>query len=100
MKVDLDTLGCDFFAFSGHKMLGPTGVGILWVRKSVLQTMSPFHGGGDMIREVHKYETTWNELPYKFEAGTPNIADVIGFGLQLTILQKLEWIIFDNMKLN
>ena len=74
MKVDLDTLGCDFFAFSGHKMLGPTGIGVLWVRKSVLQTMNPFHGGGDMIREVHKYETTWNDLPYKFEAGTPSLS--------------------------
>ena len=89
MKVDLDTLGCDFFAFSGHKMLAPTGVGILWVRKSVLQTMNPFHGGGDMIREVHKYETTWNDLPYKFEAGTPNIADVIGFGAAIDYLTKI-----------
>jgi cysteine desulfurase/selenocysteine lyase len=80
MKVDIEKLGCDFFAFSGHKMLGPTGIGVLWVRKSVLETMSPFHGGGDMIREVHKYETTWNDLPYKFEAGTPSIADVVGFG--------------------
>ena len=95
MKVDLDTLGCDFFAFSGHKMLGPTGVGILWVRKSVLQTMSPFHGGGDMIREVHKYETTWNELPYKFEAGTPNIADVIGFGAAIDYLTKIG---MDNVR--
>jgi len=58
MKIDLEKLGCDFFAFSGHKMLGPTGIGVLWVRKSVLETMNPFHGGGDMIREVHKYETT------------------------------------------
>jgi cysteine desulfurase / selenocysteine lyase len=89
MKVDLDTLGCDFFAFSGHKMLAPTGIGVLWVRKSVLQTMSPFHGGGDMIREVHKYETTWNDLPYKFEAGTPNIADVIGFGAAIDYLTKI-----------
>ena len=95
MKVDLDTLGCDFFAFSGHKMLAPTGVGILWVRKSVLQTMSPFHGGGDMIREVHKYETTWNELPYKFEAGTPNIADVIGFGAAIDYLTKIG---MDNVR--
>ena len=95
MKVDLDTLGCDFFAFSGHKMLGPTGVGILWVRKSVLQTMSPFHGGGDMIREVHKYETTWNDLPYKFEAGTPNIADVIGFGAAIDYLTKIG---MDNVR--
>ena len=95
MKVNLDTLGCDFFAFSGHKMLAPTGVGILWVRKSVLQTMSPFHGGGDMIREVHKYETTWNDLPYKFEAGTPNIADVIGFGAAIDYLTKIG---MDNVR--
>ena len=95
MKVDLDTLGCDFFAFSGHKMLGPTGIGVLWVRKSVLQTMNPFHGGGDMIREVHKYETTWNDLPYKFEAGTPSIADVIGFGAAIDYLTKIG---MDNVR--
>ena len=95
MKVDLETLGCDFFAFSGHKMLAPTGIGVLWVRKSVLQTMSPFHGGGDMIREVHKYETTWNDLPYKFEAGTPNIADVIGFGAAIDYLSKIG---MDNVR--
>ena len=65
MSVDVTKLGCDFFAFSAHKMLGPTGIGVLWVRKSVLETMDPFHGGGDMIREVHKYESTWNDLPYK-----------------------------------
>ena len=95
MKVDLETLGCDFFAFSGHKMLAPTGIGVLWVRKSVLQTMNPFHGGGDMIREVHKYETTWNDLPYKFEAGTPNIADVIGFGAAIDYLTKIG---MDNIR--
>ncbi len=89
MKVDLEKLGCDFFAFSGHKMLGPTGIGILWVKKSVLETMNPFHGGGDMIREVHKYETTWNDLPYKFEAGTPNIADVVGLGAAIDYLSKI-----------
>ncbi len=95
MKVDLDKLGCDFFAFSGHKMLGPTGIGILWVKKSVLETMNPFHGGGDMIREVHKYETTWNDLPYKFEAGTPNIADVIGLGAAIDYLSKIG---MDNIR--
>lgn len=95
MKVDLEKLGCDFFAFSGHKMLGPTGVGVLWVKKEVLETMDPFHGGGDMIREVHKYETTWNDLPYKFEAGTPNIADVIGFGAALDYLSNLG---MDNVR--
>ena len=79
MKVNVNEIGCDFFVFSGHKMLGPTGVGVLWAKKEILEKMSPFLGGGDMIREVHKYETTWNDLPYKFEAGTPNIADVIGF---------------------
>ena len=95
MKVDVEKLGCDFFAFSGHKMLGPTGIGILWVRKSILETMSPFQGGGDMIREVHKYETTWNDLPYKFEAGTPNIADVVGFGAAIDYLSKIG---MDNVR--
>ena len=95
MKVDVEKLGCDFFAFSGHKMLGPTGIGILWVRKSILETMNPFHGGGDMIREVHKYETTWNDLPYKFEAGTPNIADVVGFGAAIDYLSKIG---MDNIR--
>ena len=95
MKVDLEKLDCDFFAFSGHKMLGPTGIGILWVKKSVLETMNPFHGGGDMIREVHKYETTWNDLPYKFEAGTPNIADVVGLGAAIDYLSKIG---MDNIR--
>jgi len=89
MKVDIEKLGCDFFGFSAHKMLGPTGIGILWARKEILETMDPFHGGGDMIREVHKYETTWNDLPYKFEAGTPNIADVIGFGTAIDYLSSI-----------
>ena len=95
MKVDLSRLGCDFFAFSGHKMLGPTGIGVLWVRKHVLESMGPFHGGGDMIREVHKYESTWNDLPYKFEAGTPNIADVIGLGAAVDYLSKIG---MDNIR--
>jgi len=95
MKVDLEKLGCDFFAFSAHKMLGPTGIGVLWVKKEILEKMNPFHGGGDMIREVHKYETTWNDLPYKFEAGTQNIADVIGFG---TAIDYLDAIGMDNVR--
>jgi len=95
MKVDVEKLGCDFFAFSGHKMLGPTGIGILWARTSVLETMNPFQGGGDMIREVHKYETTWNDLPYKFEAGTPSIADVVGFGAAIDYLLKIG---MDNIR--
>ena len=89
MKVDLTDLDCDFYAFSAHKMLGPTGVGVLWAKKEILEKMIPYQGGGDMIREVHKYETTWNDLPYKFEAGTPNIADVIGFKTAIEYLQKI-----------
>ena len=95
MPVDIQDMGCDFFAFSGHKMLGPTGVGVLWARKSILETMDPFHGGGDMIREVHKHTTTWNDLPYKFEAGTPNIADVVGLGAAIDYLTKIG---MDNVK--
>ena len=95
MKIDLEKLDCDFFAFSGHKMLGPTGIGVLWVKKKILETMNPFHGGGDMIREVHKYDATWNDLPYKFEAGTPNIADVIGFGVAIDYLSSLG---MDNVR--
>ena len=95
MRVDVKSLGCDFFAFSGHKMLGPTGIGVLWVRKSLLQAMRPFHGGGDMIREVHKHESTWNDLPYKFEAGTPNIADVVGLGAAVDYLKGVG---MDNVR--
>ncbi|MEX0910726.1 MAG: cysteine desulfurase [Nitrosopumilaceae archaeon] len=89
MKADVQKLDCDFFVFSAHKMLGPTGVGVLWARKEILDSMPPFHGGGDMIREVHKYETTWNDLPFKFEAGTPNIADVIGFSAAIDYLDVI-----------
>ena len=95
MKVDIANLGCDFYAFSAHKMLGPTGVGILWARKEILENMKPFHGCGDMIREVHKYETTLNELPYKFEAGTPNVADVISFAAAIDYLAKIG---MDNVR--
>ena len=89
MPVDIASLGCDFFAFSGHKMLGPTGIGVLWARRGLLDAMGPFQGGGDMIREVHKQHTTWNDLPYKFEAGTPSIADVIGLGAAADYLSEL-----------
>lgn len=95
MRVDVESLGCDFFAFSGHKMMGPTGVGVLWARKQTLEKMNPFHGGGDMIREVHKYESTWNDLPHKFEAGTPNIADVVGLGAAVDYLESLG---MDNVR--
>lgn len=89
MKVDLDSMGCDFFAFSGHKMMGPTGIGVLWAKKDILEKMAPFHGGGDMIREVRKSGSTWNDIPYKFEAGTPNIADVVGLGAAIDYLNGI-----------
>lgn len=89
LPVDVQDLGCDFLAFSSHKMLGPTGVGVLYGRKTVLQETEPFHGGGDMIKEVHLRESRWNDLPWKFEAGTSNIADVIGFGIAIDYLSQL-----------
>ena len=95
MPVDLASLGCDFFAFSGHKMLGPTGIGVLWARRGLLDAMGPFHGGGDMIREVHRQHSTWNDLPYKFEAGTPSIADVIGLAAAADYLSDLG---MDNVR--
>jgi len=89
MPVDVASLGCDFFAFSGHKMLGPTGIGALWARRETLESMDPFHGGGDMIREVHRQESTWNDVPYKFEAGTPGIAATIGLGEAIRYLEGI-----------
>jgi cysteine desulfurase/selenocysteine lyase len=89
MPVNVDDMDSDFMAFSAHKMLGPTGVGVLHVKKDILETMPPFIGGGDMIKEVDKHNTSYNELPYKFEAGTPNIADVIGFGASIDYLNKI-----------
>lgn len=89
LPVDVRALDADFMAFSAHKMLGPTGAGALWVRKEILQAMPPFMGGGDMIRSVHLRESEWNDIPYKFEAGTPNIADGIGFGAAVDYLSEL-----------
>lgn len=89
MPVDVQKTDCDFMAFSAHKMLGPTGVGILYVKREILENMPPFIGGGDMIKEVHKYETRYNDLPYKFEGGTPNIADVIGFAAAIDYLNNI-----------
>ena len=89
MKVDIKKLGCDFYAFSGHKMLGPTGVGILIARKNILEEIDPFMGGGEMINSVNMDESTWNEVPWKFEAGTPNIAQVIGLGAAIDYIQKI-----------
>lgn len=95
IRTDVTGLDCEFLAFSGHKMLGPTGVGVLYAKKEILECMNPFIGGGDMIREVHKYETTYNDLPYKYEGGTPNIADVIGFSHALDYLNKIG---MDNIR--
>ena len=89
LDVDVQALGCDFYAFSGHKMFGPTGTGVLWGREELLDAMPPWQGGGDMILEVSFDKTTYNELPYKFEAGTPNIAGVIGLGAAIDYLQAI-----------
>jgi cysteine desulfurase/selenocysteine lyase len=89
MQVDVKALDCDFYVFSGHKMFGPTGTGVLWGRENLLEAMPPWQGGGDMILEVTFDKTTWNELPYKFEAGTPNISGVIGLGAAIDYLQNI-----------
>jgi len=89
LPVDVRALEADFLAFSGHKMLGPTGIGVLWARKEILQVMPPFLGGGDMIKSVHLRESEWNDIPHKFEAGTPNVADGIGLGAAVDYLNDL-----------
>jgi cysteine desulfurase / selenocysteine lyase len=89
MPVDVQDMDCDFMVFSAHKMLGPTGVGVLYAKKEILNEIPPFIGGGDMIKEVHKHKTIYNDLPYKFEGGTPNIAGVIGFGAAIDYLKKI-----------
>jgi cysteine desulfurase/selenocysteine lyase len=89
MTVDVQALDCDFYAFSGHKMFGPTGTGVLWGREALLEEMPPYKGGGDMILEVSFDHTVFNELPYKFEAGTPNISGTIGFGAAVDYLQSV-----------
>ena len=89
MPVDVADIGCDFYAFSAHKMLGPTGVGVLFGRRERLEEMPPFLTGGDMISEVHISGASWNELPWKFEAGTSNIADVIAFGAAVDYLSSI-----------
>lgn len=89
MQVDVRDIDCDFFAFSSHKMCGPTGIGVLYGKKELLTDMPPFLSGGDMIRKVTYKSTTWNHLPWKFEAGTPDIADGIAFGAAVEYLKKL-----------
>jgi len=88
-KVDVQELDCDFLAFSGHKMCGPTGIGVLYGRRELLEAMPPFMGGGDMIRRVTLEKSTWNELPWKFEAGTPSIVEAIGLGTAVDYLTAL-----------
>ncbi|SFL64912.1 cysteine desulfurase [Nitrosomonas communis] len=89
MKVDVQDLDCDFYAFSGHKLCGPTGIGILYGKAKLLESMQPFKGGGDMIVSVTFEKTTYNTIPYKFEAGTPPIAAAIGFGAAIEYLSKI-----------
>ena len=89
MQVDVQKMGCDFLAFSGHKMLGPTGIGVLYGRKAMLEQMEPFQSGGDMIKEVHISGARWNDLPYKFEAGTQNVEGAVGLGAAIDYLNSL-----------
>ena len=89
MRVDVRDLDCDFYAFSGHKMFGPTGTGVLYGKEALLDAMPPYKGGGDMILEVSFSGTTFNELPYKFEAGTPNISGAVGLGAAATYLETI-----------
>lgn len=89
LRVDVGALGCDFYAFSAHKMCGPTGAGALWARRDLLEQMTPYQGGGEMISEVRLDGSSWAEVPHKFEAGTPNIAGVIGFGEAVRFLDGI-----------
>ncbi len=89
LKVDLQALDCDFYAFSGHKMCGPTGIGVLYGREALLREMPPWQGGGDMILAVSFTRTIYNELPYKFEAGTPHIAGAIGLAAAMDYLDGI-----------
>lgn len=87
--VDVQELGCDFYAISGHKMCGPTGIGVLWARRELLEEMSPYQGGGEMIRIVERDGSTWAEVPHKFEAGTPNIAGAVGMAAAADFLEEV-----------
>lgn len=90
LKLDVKDLDVDFLAFSSHKMLGPTGIGVLYGKREILEEMEPFIFGGDMISDVDFYSAIWNKLPWKFEAGTPNIADAIGFAEAIKFLEELK----------
>ena len=88
-RVNVQELGCDFYTFSGHKMCGPTGIGALWARRDLFESMPPYHGGGEMIHVVGKQTSTWAEIPHKFEAGTPNIAGAIALGVAADFLDVI-----------
>lgn len=90
IKVDIQALGCDFYVFSGHKLFGPTGIGVLYGKETLLDAMPPYQGGGDMIQTVSMTKSTFNALPHKFEAGTPHIAGVIGLGAAIDYVDKLN----------
>ena len=89
IPVNIQELECDFYAFSGHKMLGPTGIGVLWGKTELLNEIEPFMGGGEMINVVTMEESTWNDIPYKFEAGTPNFAQAVGLGAAIDYLENI-----------
>jgi cysteine desulfurase/selenocysteine lyase len=92
LPVNVQHLDCDFFAFSGHKMLGPTGIGILYAKSQILENMNPYQGGGEMINSVWLEDATWNEIPHKFEAGTPNIAGAVGLAKAVEYLENIGMI--------
>lgn len=91
MRIDVQDLDCDFYAFSGHKMYGPTGVGVLYGRRNILDNMPPYQGGGDMIKSVSFEKTIYNDLPHRFEAGTPNIAGGVGLGATIDYLNSIDF---------
>jgi cysteine desulfurase/selenocysteine lyase len=91
LPVDVTALDCDFYAFSSHKLFGPTGIGVLYGKRALLEAMPPYQGGGEMIQTVSFAKTTFSELPNKFEAGTPNIADVIGLGAAIDYISQIDW---------
>jgi cysteine desulfurase/selenocysteine lyase len=91
MKVDVGSMGADFYAFSSHKMCGPTGIGVLWARKEILEEMSPYQGGGEMISIVEREMSTWAEVPHKFEAGTPNIAGAVGAAAAVEFMEEVGY---------
>src|SRR5207244_7386451 len=90
MALDMAELGCDFYVFSSHKILGPTGIGVLWGRRAVLERLEPTRGGGEMIKEVWIDRAQWNDLRWRFEQGTPPIADAVGLAAAIEYLEKLS----------